>query len=314
MSKQLRVLVTGGAGFVGSHLVARLMEQGCMVTVLDNFSTGRMENLKQFEGNPNLKVIKHDVIEPIDIEVDKIFHLACPASPPAYMIDPVHTLLTCVEGTHNMLKLAQKYNARMLYTSTSEVYGDPEQHPQNEDYWGHVNPRGIRSCYDEGKRAAETLCFEYSRKGVWIRTARLFNTYGPNMDPKDGRVVSNFIVQALQGKDLTMYGDGKQTRSFTYVSDTVRGLLKLIDCDYTGPVNIGNPGEFTINDFAKIIQEKVNPNVKIQHLEAASDDPHVRKPDITRAMKYLDWKPEVPLLEGLVPTIEYFKNCVETQN
>ena len=276
MSKPCRVIVTGGAGFVGCHLVARLLEQGCHVIVIDNFSTGRRENLKDLKNIENLEIIDQDVITPVDIECDKIFHLACPASPPAYMIDPVHTLLTCVNGTLNMLQLAEKYHAHMLYTPTSEVYGDPEKHPQPEEYRGNVNCRGIRSCYDEGKRAAETLCFEYSRKGVWIRTARLFNTYGPNMDPRDGRVVSNFVMQALQGRDLTVYGDGSRTRSFAYVADTVEGLLRLMESEYTGPVNIGNPGEFTIGDFAKVVIEKIGSSSGIKYLPEASDDPHIR--------------------------------------
>ena len=304
-----RVLVTGGAGFVGSHIVNEMIKRGSKVYVVDDFSTGRMINLKNFEKNPNIEIIKHDVIKPIDIKVDKIFHLACNASPPAYMRDPIHTIQTCFEGTHNMLKLAEKYNAKMVFTSTSEVYGDPKVHPQNEEYWGNVNCRGIRSCYDEGKRAAETLCFEYARKGVSIKTARLFNTYGPNMDPKDGRVVSNFIMQALRGKKLTIYGNGKQTRSFTYISDTVRGLLKLMDCNYKGPVNIGNPTEYSVRQLAEIIKRKIN-DVDIEYLPAAVDDPHVRKPDIRKAIKFLDWKPQVSLEEGLEETIKYFKKCL----
>lgn len=314
MEKPIRAIVTGGAGFIGSTLVKKLLEQGMQVTVLDNLYSGSLENLKDFEKNPNFKFIKHDICDPIDIPCDKIYHLACPASPPAYQGQPIETLMTCVNGTHNMLKLAEKYKARMLFTSTSEVYGDPQTHPQVEEYRGFVNCRGIRSCYDEGKRAAETLCFEYDRKGVWIRTARIFNTYGPNMDPNDGRVVSNFIVQALLGNDITVYGTGEQTRSFAYVDDTVNGLMKLIDCDYHGPINIGNPGEFTILEFAKIVQEKVNPKVKIIFKPIPSDDPTKRKPDITKAKKYLNWEPKIPLIEGLIPTIEYFKKKVQEPN
>lgn len=316
MSKQLHYLVTGGAGFVGSHIVNNLMQQGHKVTVLDNLFTGSKRNIQQWFNNPNFTFIEADVIDPIDIEVDRIFHLACPASPPHYMHDPVHTLLTSIQGTKNMLDLARKYDARMVYTSTSEVYGDPDEkhHPQEEEYWGNVNCRGPRSCYDEGKRAAETLCFEYNRLyGTKIRTARLFNTYGPNMDPNDGRVVSNMIMQALQGKDLTVYGDGKQTRSFGFVDDTVRGLLALMECDYTGPINIGNPGEFTILELAEIILKKVNPNGKVVHMEAAVDDPKQRKPNIAKAKKYLNWEPKIPLEEGIERTIPYFRDFLNMQ-
>ncbi|KAH0794230.1 SDR family oxidoreductase [Histomonas meleagridis] len=290
------------------------MEQGHKVTVLDNMFTGTKKNIEKWIDHPNFKLIIADVIDPIDIEVDRIFHLACPASPPHYMHDPIHTLLTSIEGTKNMLELARKYDARMVYTSTSEVYGDPDEkhHPQPEEYWGNVNCRGPRSCYDEGKRAAETLCYEYIRQyGTKVRTCRLFNTYGPNMDPEDGRVVSNLIMQALEGKDLTIYGDGKQTRSFGYVDDTVRAVLAMIDTDYTGPINIGNPGEFTILELAEIILKKINPNGKIVFQEAAVDDPKQRKPCIEKAKKYLNWEPKILLDEGIERTIPYFREIVE---
>ncbi|KAK8833824.1 hypothetical protein M9Y10_034234 [Tritrichomonas musculus] len=314
MATQLRYLVTGGAGFIGSHIVKRLMNQGHKVTVLDNLCTGSKYNIMQWQGNPNFTFIEADVIDPIDVEVDRIFHLACPASPPHYMSDPIHTLETSFLGARNMLNLAKKYNARMLYTSTSEVYGDPDPkfHPQPEEYWGHVNCRGPRACYDEGKRAAETYCYEFHRKyGTDIRTARLFNTYGPNMEPNDGRVVSNMIMQALQGQDLTIYGTGKQTRSFGFVDDTVNGLFALMESDYDGPVNIGNPGEFTILELAQLVQKKVNPNVKIVFQEAAADDPKQRKPDITKAKTILHWEPKIPLSQGLDLTIPYFRDIVE---
>lgn len=314
MATQLRYLVTGGAGFIGSHIVKRLMKQGHKVTVLDNFCTGSKYNIMEWQQNPNFTLIEADVIDPIDIEVDRIFHLACPASPPHYMADPIHTLETSFLGARNMLNLAKKYNARMLYTSTSEVYGDPDPkfHPQPEEYWGHVNCRGPRACYDEGKRAAETYCYEFHRRyGTDIRTARLFNTYGPNMEPNDGRVVSNMIMQALQGQDLTIYGTGNQTRSFGYVDDTVNGLFALMESDYDGPVNIGNPGEFTILQLAQLVQQKVNPNVKIIFQEAAADDPKQRKPDITKAKTILHWEPKVPLSQGLDLTIPYFRAIVE---
>ncbi|OHT10890.1 UDP-glucuronic acid decarboxylase 1 [Tritrichomonas foetus] len=314
MSGQLRYLVTGGAGFIGSHIVNQLMQQGCKVTVLDNFFTGSKSNIEHWIGNPNFTLIEGDVIDPIDVEVDRIFHLACPASPPHYMRDPIQTLETSFLGTRNMLHLAKKYNARLLYTSTSEVYGDPDQfhHPQKEEYWGNVNCRGPRACYDEGKRSAETYCFEFHRKyGTEIRTARLFNTYGPNMDPNDGRVVSNMIMQALQGKDLTIYGTGKQTRSFGYVEDTVRGLFALMESDYEHPVNIGNPTEFSILELAQLVQKKINTNVKIVFQEAATDDPQQRKPDITKAKTILHWEPKISLDEGLDRTIPYFRDFVE---
>lgn len=308
-----RVLVTGGAGFVGSNLIKYLLDDGCHVTCVDNLFSGSEANLSDFSGNPNFKFIKHDVCEPLDIPCDKIFHLACPASPPFYQADPLLTINTCYIGTLNMLNLAKKHNAKMLYTSTSEIYGDPSVHPQVEEYWGNVNCRGPRSCYDEGKRAAETLCMEYLKLGVHIRVARLFNCYGPKMSPEDGRVVSNFIMQAISGEDITIYGDGSQTRSFGFVDDTVAALLKLIDCDYGGPVNIGNPGEFTIREFADIVLELTNSKSKVSYLECPIDDPKQRKPDISKAKKYLNWEPKTPLREGLKKTIPYFAKCYENK-
>ena len=317
MSEKLRYLVTGGAGFIGCHIVNRLMNQGHIVTVIDNMFTGSKKNISQWFDNPNFTLLEQDVIDPVDIKVDRIFHLACPASPPHYMMDPLHTIETTFLGTRNMLKLAQKNKARLLYTSTSEVYGDPDEkhHPQSEEYWGNVNFRGPRACYDEGKRSSETYCYEFMRKfGTEVRTARLFNTYGPNMDPHDGRVVSNMIMQALQGQDLTIYGDGKQTRSFQYVDDTVDALFKLMESDYDGPVNIGNPVEFTILELAQIVQKKVNPNVKIIFQDASADDPKQRKPDITKAQTILHWNPTIQLNEGLEKTIPYFRKMVEEMN
>lgn len=311
MSGGLRYLVTGGAGFIGSHITRKLMEAGAKVTVLDNLFSGRRENIEEWIGHPNFTFIEGDVCDPIDVECDRIFHLACPASPPFYMKDPVHTLETCVVGTLNMLRLAKKNNARMVYTSTSEVYGDPEVHPQPETYVGHVNCRGPRACYDEGKRAAETLCYEYHRMGVKIQTARLFNCYGPGMSPIDGRVVSNLIMQALNGEELTIYGTGEQTRSFTFVEDTVRGLMTLMETDVEGAVNIGNPGEFTISEFAELVRQKINPELKIIHKDAAVDDPKQRKPVIAKAEEVLRWHPEIPLTEGLDRTIPYFRSFVQ---
>jgi UDP-glucuronate decarboxylase len=305
-------LVTGGAGFIGSHLVGELIKAGHKVTVLDDLSTGSHANLAEWESNPNFQFIQGNVVAPLDIPVNRIFHLACPASPPHYQADPLKTIRTCFIGTQNMLELARKYNARMVYTSTSEVYGDPNVNPQPEEYWGYVNCRGPRSCYDEGKRSAETLCYCYIQEyGVKVRTARIFNTYGPNMHPEDGRVVSNMIMQALEGRDLTIYGDGKQTRSFGYVEDTVRGLLALMETDYEGAINIGNPGEFTILQLAELVQAKVNPNVKIVFRPAAADDPKQRKPDIRKAKEILDWEPRIALEEGLNRTIPYFRAIVE---
>jgi UDP-glucuronate decarboxylase len=303
---RLRVLVTGGAGFVGSHLVDRLMERGNIVIVADNFFTGRKENIMQ---NPFFELIRHDVVEPMLVEVDQIYHLACPASPVHYKHNPVKTIKTSVMGTLNMLGLAKRVGARMLLTSTSEVYGDPLQHPQKESYWGNVNPIGVRSCYDEGKRVAETLCFDYHRQeGVDIRIARIFNTYGPRMALEDGRVVSNFVSQALRGEPLTVYGDGSQTRSFQYVDDLVAGLMALMDNeDEIGPVNIGNPGEFTMLELAEVVKEVVDKNAKIVYKENTADDPGRRQPDISLAKKALGWEPKITLKEGLPKMVEDFR-------
>ena len=312
---RLRVLVTGGAGFVGSHLVDRLMERGNIVIVADNFFTGRKENIMHHLQNPFFELIRHDVVEPMLVEVDQIYHLACPASPVHYKHNPVKTIKTSVMGTLNMLGLAKRVGARMLLTSTSEVYGDPLQHPQKEDYWGNVNPIGVRSCYDEGKRVAETLCFDYHRQeGVDIRIARIFNTYGPRMALEDGRVVSNFVSQALRGEPLTVYGDGKQTRSFQYVDDLVAGLMALMDNeDEIGPVNIGNPGEFTMIELAEVVKEIVNKDAKIEFKENTADDPGRRRPDISLAKKALGWEPKITLKEGLPKMVEDFRERLNLQ-
>ena len=305
----MRILVTGGAGFIGSHLVDRLMAEGHEVICLDNFYTGRKHNLLKWIGNPDFEMVRHDITEPIRLEVDQVYHLACPASPIHYQFNAIKTVKTNVMGTLNMLGLAKRVKARILLASTSEVYGDPEVHPQPETYYGNVNPTGIRSCYDEGKRMAETLAFDYHRSNdVDIRVARIFNTYGPNMLPNDGRVVSNFIVQALQGKPLTVYGDGSQTRSFCYVSDLVEGLIRLMNQDFIGPVNLGNPDEYTILELAQTIQDMVNPDAELAFEPLPQDDPRQRQPDITRAKTYLDWQPTVPLKVGLEKTIAYFRD------
>lgn len=305
----MRILVTGGAGFIGSHLIDRLMAENHEVICLDNFYTGRKHNLLKWLDNPYFEVIRHDITEPIRLEVDQIYHLACPASPVHYQYNPVKTIKTNVMGTLYMLGLAKRVKARLLLASTSEVYGDPEVHPQTEDYRGNVNPIGPRSCYDEGKRVAETLAFDYHRQnGVEIRVARIFNTYGPRMLENDGRVVSNFIVQSLQGKPITVYGDGSQTRSFCYVSDLVEGLMRLMNGDHIGPINLGNPGEYTILELAQAIQKKVNPGAEIIFKSLPMDDPKRRKPDITKAENLLGWQPTVPLEEGLNLTIEDFRN------
>ncbi len=307
----MKILVTGGAGFIGSHLIDRLMEQGHEVLCLDNFYTGSKRNLLKWLDHPYFELIRHDVTEPIRLEVDQVYHLACPASPVHYQFNPVKTIKTNVLGTLYMLGLAKRVQARFLLASTSEVYGDPEVHPQTEDYRGNVNCIGIRSCYDEGKRVAETLAFEYYREHkVDIRVARIFNTYGPRMLENDGRVVSNFIVQALRGEALTIYGDGSQTRSFSYVSDLVEGLISLMNNDYIGPVNLGNPGEYTILELAQMIQDRVNPEAELVFKPLPEDDPKQRQPDITRAKTYLNWQPTIPLSEGLELTIDDFRERI----
>lgn len=304
----MRILVTGGAGFLGSHLIDRLMIAGHDVICLDNFYTGNKQNVLQWMGNPKFDLIRHDITEPIRLEVDQIYHLACPASPVHYQYNPVKTIKTNVLGTMNMLGLAKRVKARFFLASTSEVYGDPEVHPQPESYRGSVNTIGIRSCYDEGKRVAETLAFDYHRQNeVDIRVVRIFNTYGPRMLENDGRVVSNLIVQALKGIPLTIYGDGSQTRSFCYASDLIEGFIRLMNCDYVGPVNIGNPGEYTILQLAKTIQDMVNPSVALKFKPLPQDDPRRRQPDITLAQQLLDWEPTVPLQEGLSRTIADFR-------
>ena len=304
----MRILVTGGAGFIGSHLIDRLMTEGHEVICLDNFYTGRKQNILRWMDHPYFDCIRHDVTEPIRLEVDQIYHLACPASPVHYQYNPVKTVKTNVIGTLNMLGLAKRLKARFLLASTSEVYGDPQVHPQPEDYWGNVNTIGIRSCYDEGKRVAETLAFDYHRQNnVEIRVARIFNTYGPRMLENDGRVVSNLVVQALQGIPLTVYGDGSQTRSFCYVSDLVDGLIRLMNSDYLGPVNLGNPDEYTILDLAQTVQTMVNPATDLVYKPLPQDDPQRRKPDITKAKTLLNWSPTVPLQDGLTRTIEDFR-------
>lgn len=308
----MRILVTGGAGFLGSHLIDRLMEAGHEVICLDNFYTGHKRNILKWLDHPYFELIRHDITEPIRLEVDQIYHLACPASPPHYQYNPVKTIKTNVMGTMNMLGLAKRVKARFFLASTSEVYGDPDVHPQPEEYRGNVNPIGIRSCYDEGKRVAETLAFDYHRQnGVDIRVVRIFNTYGPRMLPNDGRVVSNFIVQALQGKPLTVYGDGSQTRSFCYVSDLIEGFIRLMNSDYIGPVNIGNPGEYTILELAETIQNMINPDAEITFKPLPQDDPKQRQPDITKAKTWLNWEPTVPLQEGLKLTIDYFQERLQ---
>ncbi|CAF2060110.1 UDP-glucuronic acid decarboxylase 2-like [Brassica napus] len=309
--KGMRVVVTGGAGFVGSHLVDRLMARGDTVIVVDNFFTGRKENVMHHFGNPNFELIRHDVVEPILLEVDQIYHLACPASPVHYKFNPVKTIKTNVVGTLNMLGLAKRVGARFLLTSTSEVYGDPLQHPQVETYWGNVNPIGVRSCYDEGKRTAETLTMDYHRgANVEVRIARIFNTYGPRMCIDDGRVVSNFVAQALRKEPLTVYGDGKQTRSFQFVSDLVEGLMKLMEGEHVGPFNLGNPGEFTMLELAKVVQETIDPNANIEFRPNTEDDPHKRKPDITKAKELLGWEPKVSLRQGLPLMVKDFRQRV----
>jgi UDP-glucuronate decarboxylase len=306
----LRVLVTGGAGFIGSHLCRRLLAQGHEVLAVDNFYSSARRNVLDLLGEPRFELIRHDVTFPLYIETDQIYHLACPASPVFYQRDPVQTTKTCVHGSINMLGLAKRLGARILLTSTSEVYGDPAVHPQSESYWGNVNPIGIRSCYDEGKRCAETLFFDYYRQHrLPIKVARIFNTYGPAMLPNDGRVVSSFIVQALRGEPLTVYGDGTQTRSFCYVADMVDGLIALMNSapEVTGPVNLGNPGEFTMIELARKVLAITGSTSPIEYRPLPSDDPVRRRPDINRAIEVLGWKPAVELDDGLRPTVEYFR-------
>ena len=318
MSK--RILVTGGAGFLGSHLCERLLEKGNEVVCLDNFFTGSKENISHLMGKSGFELIRHDVVMPITIEVDQIYNLACPASPVHYQHNPIKTVKTNIIGSLNMLGLAKRVKARILQASTSEVYGDPEEHPQKESYWGRVNPIGIRSCYDEGKRAAETLFFDYHRQNsVDIRVIRIFNTYGPRMHENDGRVVSNFIVQSLRNNPITIYGDGKQTRSFCYVDDLIEGMIRMMERDdngekpFVGPVNIGNPGEFTMLELATLIKEMNQSSAAITHLPLPQDDPKQRRPDISLAKQMLGWEPKVQLKEGLEKTISFFKGKLESQ-
>ena len=308
-----KILVAGGAGFIGSHLCKKLIEDNNEVICLDNLFTGSLANIKILQNNKNFKFIQHDVEEPIDLQVDKIFNLACPASPPHYQYNPVKTIRTSVVGMANLLELAKKCNATILQASTSEIYGNPLEHPQKETYWGNVNPIGIRSCYDEGKRCAETLMSDYHRQyGIDTKIVRIFNTYGPNMHPNDGRVVSNFIIQALKNEDITIYGEGNQTRSFCYVDDLVNALIKMMNTpDFCGPVNIGNPSERTILQLAELIIQLTKSSSKIIHKPLPSDDPTRRKPDITLAKSKLDWEPTIDIEEGLIKTINYFKSILQ---
>ena len=311
----MRCLVTGGAGFLGSHLCERLLNDGHEVICLDNYFTGRMANVAHLRDNRCFELIRHDVTEPILLEVDRIFNLACPASPIHYQFNPVKTIKTSVMGAINMLGMAKRVKARILQASTSEVYGDPAVHPQTEDYWGNVNPIGIRSCYDEGKRVAETLFMDYHRQNnVDIRIVRIFNTYGPRMLPNDGRVVSNFIVQALKGEDLTIYGDGSQTRSFCYVNDLIEGFVRMMDQDkIIGPVNIGNPGEFTMLELAKEVLDLTGSKSKIVYKPLPGDDPKMRRPNIDLAKSALGWEPTIPLRQGLEKTIVYFEELLKNE-
>jgi UDP-glucuronate decarboxylase len=314
MLKEQRVLITGGAGFIGSHLCERLLRDGQEVLCVDNFYTGTRNNVHRLIGNPRFELMRHDVCFPLYVEVDQIYNLACPASPIHYQFDPVQTTKTSVHGAINMLGLAKRVKARILQASTSEVYGDPAVHPQTEDYWGNVNPIGPRSCYDEGKRCAETLFFDYHRQHrLPIKVARIFNTYGPRMHPNDGRVVSNFIVQALQNHDITIYGDGSQTRAFCYVDDLVDGLVRLMNASekVTGPVNLGNPGEFSIRELAEAVIDLVGASSRIVHMPLPTDDPRQRRPDISKANELLDWRPTVQLRDGLRKTIAYFARLLQ---
>ena len=306
-----KILVTGGAGFLGSHLCKRLLDEGNHVLCVDNYFTGSIENIRSMMTNPYFEVMRQDICIPLYVEVDEIYNLACPASPKYYQLDPIQTMKTSILGTFNMLGLAKRTGARILHTSTSEIYGDPKVHPQTESYWGNVNPIGIRACYDEGKRAAETLCFDYNRKhGVDIKVVRIFNTYGPRTGTDDGRVVSNFIIQALKGDPITIYGDGSQTRSFCYVDDMINGLIAMMKSSLTGPVNLGNPGEFTIKELAMMVLRLTQSSSKIEYKDLPQDDPQQRKPDISLASDKLGWYPTVKLEQGLKETIEYFRTRV----
>jgi UDP-glucuronate decarboxylase len=312
-----KILVTGGAGFLGSHLCEKLLQEGNEVICMDNFFTGSKRNVVKLLDNPYFEIFRHDITMPANLEVDEIYNLACPASPIHYQYDPIKTVQTSVMGAINMLGLAKRTGAKVLQASTSEVYGDPSVHPQPETYWGNVNPIGIRSCYDEGKRCAETLFFDYHRQnGVRIKVVRIFNTYGPNMHPNDGRVVSNFIVQALKGKDITIYGDGSQTRSFCYCDDLIKGFIAMMATgdEVTGPINIGNPGEFTIRQLAELVIELTGSKSKLVYEPLPSDDPTQRKPVIDKAREILGWEPTIPLREGLVRTIAYFDELLRTEN
>jgi len=313
-SLRKRVLVTGGAGFIGSHLCRALVAADHDVLCVDNFFTGTRDNIEDLLGNPRFELMRHDITFPLFVEVDEIYNLACPASPIHYQYDPVQTTKTSVHGSINMLGLAKRVKARILQASTSEVYGDPRVHPQPEEYWGHVNPIGPRACYDEGKRCAETLFFDYHRQhGTEIKVARIFNTYGPAMHPNDGRVVSNFVMQALRGEPITLYGDGSQTRSFCYVSDLVDGLMRLMrsDAAVTGPINLGNPKEFTIRQLAEHVIAMTGAGSELVFRPLPADDPKQRQPDITQAREVLGWEPAIPLAKGLAPTVEYFRRFVD---
>lgn len=309
-----RILVTGGAGFIGSHLCKRLLDEGNEVLCLDNYFTGNKDNILELMKNPFFEVVRHDIMNPYYAEVDEIYNLACPASPIHYQYDPIRTINTSVMGAINVLGMANRLKAKVLQASTSEVYGDPQIHPQPESYWGNVNPIGIRSCYDEGKRCAETIFMDYHRQyKVRIKIIRIFNTYGPNMHPKDGRVVSNFIVQALQGKDITIYGEGSQTRSFQYIDDMIEGMTRMMDTEdsFTGPVNIGNPCEFTIQELAELVLRMTGSKAKIVYQPLPSDDPTQRRPDISLAKSKLNWEPAIALEDGLKETINYFKRILK---
>lgn len=310
--RRKRIVVTGGAGFVGSHLVDRLMLLGHEVVCLDNYFTGARSNVAHWLGHPHFELIRHDVANPIYIECDRIYHLACPASPPHYQYNPVKTLKTSFMGTHNMLGLAKRTKARFLLTSTSEVYGDPKEHPQKESYWGHVNPIGPRACYDEGKRVAETLTYAYQQRDhVDVRVVRIFNTFGPRMNPADGRVVSNFIMQSLRGDDMTIYGDGTASRSFQYIHDLIDGLIALMESEYTRPVNIGNTDEFTIAEFAKSVRDIVGSMSDITYVDAAKDDPQQRRPDTTRAKEVLGWQPRWTAVAGVKELAMYYRTLLD---